>query len=67
MTIAKIVELSSESPDGFEAAAKTGIERARKTLDGVRSAWVKDQQIEVDSSGRTQYRVTMKVTFVMKE
>lgn len=66
MTIAKIVEISAESPNGFDAAAKEGLQRARQTLDGVQGAWIKDQKIELGQDGVPSYRVSMKVTFVMK-
>jgi len=66
MTIAKVVEISADSPNGFDAAAKEGLQRARETLDGVKGAWIKDQQIELGQDGTPSYRVNMKVTFVMK-
>lgn len=67
MSVAKIVELSAESPKGFDDATKLGIDRARKTLDGVRGAWVHQQQVKVDANGQLSYRVNLKVTFLMKE
>lgn len=66
MTIAKIVELSAESNKGFDDAIRHGIDRARKTLDGVRGAWIEDQKVEVGDDGILTYRVNMKVTFLMK-
>lgn len=67
MSVAKVVELTSESGESFEAAIRTGIERARKSLDGVKGAWIKEQQISIGDDGRMSYRVNMKVTFVMTE
>jgi len=67
MTIAKVVEISAESPEGFEAAAKHGLERARRTLDGIQGAWIKDQQIDLGKDGTPSFRVNMKVTFIMKD
>lgn len=67
MTVAKIVELSSDSPKSFQDAINTGVDRARKTLDGVRGVWIEDQEIRIGDDGRTTYRVHMKVTFVMRD
>ena len=49
MSVAKVTELSCTSPDSFEDAIRQGIERANKTLRGVRSAWVKEQRVIVNS------------------
>jgi flavin-binding protein dodecin len=42
MSVAKVTELSCTSNDSFEDAIRQGIERASKTLRGVKSAWVKE-------------------------
>jgi len=67
MTIAKIVELTADSHKNFDDAMMVGMERARKTLDGVKGAWIKDQEIRLADDGTMTYRVHMKVTFVMNE
>ncbi|MGD9169842.1 MAG: dodecin family protein, partial [Candidatus Thiodiazotropha sp.] len=40
---------------------------ANKTLKDIKGAWVKDQQVTVTDGKVTEYRVTMKVTFVLKD
>ena len=67
MSVAKVVEILAESPDGFEAAVRTGIERASQTLDDIKSAWVKEQQVVVEDGKVTLYRVALKVTFVLHD
>jgi flavin-binding protein dodecin len=67
MSVAKVVEIMASSPDSFEAAIKTGIERASKTLDDVKGAWVKDQQVVVENGKVTEYRVALKITFVLHD
>jgi flavin-binding protein dodecin len=67
MTVAKIVEISSSSTKSFEDAIRTGLERTSKTVDEIRSAWIKDQEVIFESGRVTEYRVHMKVTFVLKE
>ena len=67
MSVAKITEISSSSSESFDDAIKQGVARASKTLEGVKSAWVKSQKVIVANGEVTEYRVTMKVTFVLKD
>ena len=66
MSVAKVTEISSSSPTSFEDAIATGIERANKTLDKVKGAWVSELKVDVDDGKVVAYRVNMKVTFVLK-
>lgn len=65
MAIAKVIEMTSESTKGFEDAIQQGIAGAAETLHGIRSAWVKEQQVVVQDNKITAYRVDLKVTFVV--
>lgn len=67
MSVAKITEITSASKKSFEDAIREGIKRADKTLDGIEGAWIKEQKVVVKSGDVTEYRVTMKVTFVLKD
>jgi len=67
MSVARVTEIYSSSSKSFDDAVKTGIERANKTLEQVKGAWIQDQKIVVDNGKITEYRVNMKVTFVLKE
>ena len=68
MSVVKITEIGAGSPKSFEDAIKVGIKRANKTLKNVRGAWIKEQNVDVDESGKiTEFRVKMKVTFVIDE
>ena len=67
MSIAKVTEIISSSPKSFDDAVRAGIERANKTLKNVKSAWIKDQQVTVENGKVTNFRVTMKVTFVLTD
>jgi dodecin len=64
-SIAKITEITSSSPTGFEDAIRNGMERASETLEGIQGAWVKEQKVVWGGGAITEYRVTMKVTFVL--
>ena len=65
MSVAKIIEISSDSPTSFEDAIVQGIARASKTLHGIKSAWVKEQHVVIENNKVASYRVDLKVTFVM--
>ncbi len=67
MSVAKVTEIISSSTKGFDDAVNQGIKRANKTLKNIKSAWVKDQKVSVSNGKITEYRVVLKVTFVLKE
>ena len=67
MSVARITEISSVSSQSFEAAIREGVERAARTLRGITSAWVKEQQVQVDNGKITGYQVNMLVTFILEE
>lgn len=67
MSVARTTEIVAGSPDGFKAAMKAGIARATKTLDNVTGAWIQDQELVIDDGKIKEYRVRMKVTFVLKD
>jgi dodecin len=67
MSIAKVSEIISSSSKSFEDAVQEGIKRANKTLENVSGAWIKDQKVKVEKGKITEYRVIMRVTFVLKD
>ena len=67
MSVAKVIEISASSPKSFEDAVQEGVRRAHDTLNNVKSAWVQDQQVSVENGQITEYRVIMKVTFVLND
>ena len=67
MSVAKVSEISSTSTKSFEDAIEQGIARAGKTLRGIRSAWIKEQQVRVEGGRITGYQVNMMVTFVLDD
>jgi flavin-binding protein dodecin len=67
MTVARITEISASSMESFDDAVKVGIARAAKTLKNVSGAWVKDQEVSISDGKITEYRVKLKITFVLEE
>ena len=68
MSVARVTEISSTSERGFEDAINEGIRRATETLRNVRSAWIKEQAVDIGDDGSIiRYRVNMLVTFVLDD
>jgi len=67
MSVARVTEISASSKVSFEDALKRGIARAAKTLRNIKSAWVKEQSVEINGDAITEYRVNMLVTFVLDD
>jgi dodecin len=67
MAVARVTEISSTSPKSFEDAIDQGIKRATKTLRNVKSAWVKEQRIDVENGRISEYQVNLLVTFVLDD
>jgi flavin-binding protein dodecin len=68
MSVARITEVKSSSTVSFDDAIKLGVARAHKTLKNVKSAWIWNQEVIVDEDGDiAEYRVHMKVTFVLED
>lgn len=67
MSVAKVTEIISASPKSFEDAVALGIARANKTLQNVKSAWVKDQKVIVENGKISEYHVGLMITFILKD
>lgn len=67
MSVAKITEIQASSTKSFDDAVKSGLARAEKTLRNVSGAWIKSQKVMCKGGKITEYRVLMKVSFVLKD
>lgn len=67
MSVAKITEMSATSKKSFEDAMQKGLARANKSLRNVSGVWVKEQKIDVSDGKITDYRVLLKITFVLDD
>ena len=68
MSVARVSEIKASSTESFDDAMRQGIARAVKTLRNVKSAWVRNQDVQIDENGNiTEYRVQLKVTFVLDD
>ena len=67
MSVARVTEISASSPTSFEDALQVGIARAAKTLKNVEGAWIQEQKVVVRNGAISEYRVNLKVTFVLQD
>ena len=68
MSIARVTEIKASSTESFDAAMREGVARAQKTLKNVKSAWIWNQEVLLDSKGKiSEYRVQMKITFILED
>ncbi len=67
MSVAKVLEVISTSTKSFEDAVQKGVSRTTDSLTDVTGAWVQDQKVVVKNGKITEYRVNLKITFVLKE
>jgi flavin-binding protein dodecin len=65
MSVARVTEIISSSNKSFEDAIEKGVARAAKTLKNVEGAWIKGQKVIVKKGKIAEYRVNLKVTFIL--
>ena len=67
MSVAKVTEITASSKKGFDDAVETGVQRASKTLENVQGAWINEMSVKVRDGKISEYRVNMKVTFILED
>ena len=67
MSVAKVIEITAGSPTSFDDAVRSGIDRASKTITNIQGAWIKEQKLSIENGQVIEYRVTMKVTFILTD
>ncbi|MDH3285794.1 MAG: dodecin family protein [Acidobacteriota bacterium] len=65
MSVAKVIEITSGSKKSFQDAVEDGIKRASKTVNNIQGAWVNEMNVVVNGDQVKEYRVNMKVTFIL--
>lgn len=67
MSVAKVTEVIASSTVSFEKAMEEGILRANKTLKNVKGAWIDQQKVVVENGKIVEYRVNLKITFILAD
>jgi flavin-binding protein dodecin len=65
MSVAKVIEITASSPRSFAEAARAGVAKASESVHGIKGAWVSEQYVVVEGNAITEFRVTMRVSFVL--
>lgn len=65
MAVAKTVEIISSSTESIEAAIRDGIAKASESINGIEGAWVKGTKAIVRDNKVVEWRVTIKLTFIV--
>jgi flavin-binding protein dodecin len=66
-SVARVTEITASSTKSFDDAVRRGVARAHKTLDNVKGAWIQNYKVEIRNGDIVEYRVNMKVTFVLRD
>ncbi len=67
MSVAKVVEITASSPTSFDDAVRSGVARVAKTVKNVKGAWVSEQKVSVEDGLVSEFRVTMRVSFIVSD
>lgn len=67
MSVARVTEITASSTTSIEDAIRSGVARANETLDNIEGVWVQDVKATVKDGNIMEWRVNMKVTFVLKD
>jgi len=65
VAVARVTEIIASSPDGFREAVEEGLERATRTLRGITGLEVVTKRVKVERGLIVEYRVEMKLIFVL--
>jgi flavin-binding protein dodecin len=67
MAVARVTEIIASSKKSFDDAVEVGIARAAKTLKNLTGAWVQDHKVVIDKGKIVEWRVGLKVTFILEK
>jgi len=66
MVVVKIIELVGSSPKSWEEAVKNALADAAKTINNIKSIYVKRINAKVEKNKITEYRAVVKIAFVVE-
>ena len=67
MSVARVTEITASSKKSFKDALEQGVMRATRTLHNVTGAWIQDQEVRIEDGKIVDFRVHMKVTFILDD
>lgn len=66
MAVAKVIEVTAGSNKGLQDAIESGLAKASDTLENIEGAWIQDIKVTCKNGKIDEWRVNMKVTFVLQ-
>lgn len=66
MSVAKVIEVIAESDKSWDDAAQNALAEASKTVDNIVELWVGGMKAVVENNRIVKYRLTTRITFVLK-
>jgi flavin-binding protein dodecin len=67
MAVARVTEIIASSPEGFREAAEEGLARAARTLRGIIGLEIVDKRVKVERGQIAEYRLGLRVIFLLEE
>ena len=64
-SIAKVIEVISESDESWDDAVQNALTEAAKSVDNIKSIWVENMTAVVEGNRIVRYRLNAKVTFIV--
>lgn len=64
-SIAKVIEVISESDESWDDAVQNALAEAAKSVDNIKSIWVENMTAVVEGNRIVRYRLNAKVTFIV--
>ena len=65
-SIAKVIEVISESEKSWDDAVKNCLAETSETVQNIKEIWVSSMKVVVENNRIVRYRITANVTFVVK-
>lgn len=66
MAVVKVIEVLSESVNGWEAATQEAVAGAAKTINDIQSVYISNMQAIVENNKIVNYRINAKISFIVK-
>jgi dodecin len=65
-SIVKVVEVIAQSETSFDDAVEQALKEASQTIENIKEIWVSGQKAIVENNRIVEYRVTTKISFLVK-
>lgn len=65
-TMLKVIEVIAESNKSWEDAAANAVTRAGKTVNGIKSIYIKDLQAKIENNKIVKYRINANISFILE-